>query len=97
MDKTLKERLEALLDEARRAYLAYCVEVIADPMNEDGERISEAAFIAEALVAAGVCFRLELPREDAVRRCATCLYESALGSDRCVRCVKHDLWEGKSR
>lgn len=96
VDKTLKERLEALIDEARRAYLAYCVSLVTEPMDEDRERLTEAAFIAEALVAAGVCFRLELPREGAVRRCATCLYESALGSDRCVRCMNHGLWEAKT-
>lgn len=96
VDKTLKERLEALIEEARRAYLAYCVSLEAWPHEKVGEKLTEAAFIAEALVAAGVCFRLELPREDAVRRCATCLYEEALGSDRCVRCMNHGLWEAKA-
>ena len=60
----MKERLEKLIMEARRAYMAYCVALIADPMNEDVERISEASFIADKLIEAGVCFRLVVPETE---------------------------------
>ena len=94
-DENLREKLERLIDEARRAYLAYCVSLVTEPMDEDRERLTEAAFLADKLIEGGVCFRLEVPRGSVAHRCATCIYETALGSDRCVRCVGHELWEAK--
>lgn len=60
----MKERLEKLIAEARQAYMAYCVEVVTAPMDEDIERVTEASFIAEKLIEAGVCFRLVVPRKE---------------------------------
>ena len=54
-DENLREKLERLIDEARRAYLAYCVEALASP---DGDKLTEAAFLADKLIEGGVCFRL---------------------------------------
>ena len=59
----MKEKLTKLIDEARREDMAYCVALLTDPMNEDAERVSEASFIADKLIEAGVCFRLVVPEK----------------------------------
>ena len=59
----MKEKLTKLIEEARREYMAYCVALLTDPVNEDAERVSEASFIADKLIEAGVCFRLVVPKK----------------------------------
>ena len=39
------------------------MELISSPIDEDVPRISEAAFIADKLIEAGVCFRLVVPKK----------------------------------
>ena len=61
----MKERLEKLITEAKREHTRYLLALVTEPMDEDVPQISEATFIAEALIAAGVCFRLVVPKKEA--------------------------------
>ncbi len=59
----MKERLEKLIAEAKQEHTRYCLALVTSPMDEDVPQISEAAFIAEKLIEAGVCFRLVVPKK----------------------------------
>lgn len=61
----MRERLEKLIAEAKREYTRYCFVMFTSPEYKDVPQISEAAFIAEKLIEAGVCFRLVVPRKEA--------------------------------
>ena len=61
----MKERLEKLITEAKREHTRYCRERMCEPMDERTPYITEAAFIAEKLIEAGVCFRLVVPKKEA--------------------------------
>ena len=60
----MKERLEKLIAEAKREYTRYCFVMFTSPEYKDVPQISEAAFIAEKLIEAGVCFRLVVPKKE---------------------------------
>lgn len=63
-NRRMKERLEKLIDEAKQEHTRYLLALVTGPMDEDAPRISEAAFIADKLIEAGVCFRLVVPRKE---------------------------------
>ena len=59
----MREKLTKLITEAKREHSQYCRERMRAPMDERTPYITEAAFIAEALIRAGVCFRLVVPKK----------------------------------
>lgn len=60
----MKERLEKLIAEAKQEHTRYCSERMRAPMDEREPYITEASFIADKLIEAGVCFRLVVPRKE---------------------------------
>lgn len=60
-DRRMKERLEEIINRAKEAHTAYMMDMVMRAPEE--KVVPEATFIAEALIAAGVCFRLSAIKE----------------------------------
>ena len=59
----MRERLEEIINRAKEAHTAYVMDMVMKELDEDQQVITEATFIAEALIAAGVCLRLVVPKK----------------------------------
>ena len=62
-DRRMKERLEEIINRAKEAHTAYMMDLVMRAPDE--KAVPEATFIAEALIEAGVCFRLVVPKKEA--------------------------------
>lgn len=63
-NRRMKERLEEIINRAKEAHTAYVMDMVMKELDEDQQVITEATFIAEALIEAGVCFRLSVPKKE---------------------------------
>ena len=64
----MKEKLMKIITAAKQEHSRYCIERMRGPLDDETPYVTEAAFIAEALIDAGVCFRLAVSEADMTKK-----------------------------
>lgn len=59
----MREKLTKLIEKAKWEHANYCFARALSPTGQSEDYVTEASFIAEALIEAGVCFRLSAIKE----------------------------------